>query len=84
MIVNTTSSEHVKLNSVQTRCIVKGEAQERLFSRNSTGKRLNLIESPIFSNTPCKFVVATPPVCTLLISVAFLIWQGPFGKVRIS
>ena len=58
------------LNSVQTRCIVKGEAQksplfwrfsggfcfsqDRLFSRNSTRKPLNLIKSPIFTNTPCK------------------------------
>ena len=58
-----------KINSVQTRCIVKGEAQksplfwqfsgvwfsqDRLFSRNPTRKPLNLIKSPIFSNTPCK------------------------------
>ena len=57
-------------NSVQTRCIVKGEAQksplfwrfsggfwfsqDRLFSRNSTRKPLNLIKSPIFTNAPCK------------------------------
>ena len=74
-------SEHVKIwqnrliwkasiNSVQTRCIVKGEAQksplfwrfsggfwfsqDRLFSRNSTRKPLNLIKSPIFTNAPCK------------------------------
>ena len=59
---------------MQTRCIVKGEAQknplfwrfsggfwfsqDRLFSRNSTRKPfirlLNLIKSPIFTNTPCK------------------------------
>ena len=59
-----------KNNSVQTRCIVKGEAQksplfwrfsggfwfsqDRLLSRNSTRKPLNLIKSPIFTNTPCK------------------------------
>ena len=59
-----------KINSAQTRCIVKGEAQksplfwrfsgggwfsqERLFSRNSTRKPLNLIKSLIFTNTPCK------------------------------
>ena len=58
------------INSVQTRCIVKGEAQkspffwrfsggfcfsqDRLFSRNSTRKPLNLIKSPIFTNAPCK------------------------------
>ena len=58
-------------NGVQTRCIVKGEAQksplfwkfsggvwfsqERLFSKSSTKKPLNLIKSPIFTNTPCKF-----------------------------
>ena len=58
------------INNVQTRCIVKGEAQkspffwrffggfwfsqERLFSRNSTRKPLNLKKSPIFTNTPCK------------------------------
>ena len=57
-------------NSVQTRCIVKGEAQkspifwrfsggfglsqDRLFSRNSARKPLNLIKSPIFTNAPCK------------------------------
>ena len=57
-------------NSVQTRCIVKGEAQksplswrfsggfwfsqDRLFSRNSTRKPLNSIKSPIFTNAPCK------------------------------
>ena len=59
-----------EINSVQTRCIVKGEAQksplfwrfsggfcfsqDRLFSRNSTRKPLNLIKSPIFTNAPCK------------------------------
>ena len=58
------------INSVQTRCIVKGEAQksplfwrfsggfrfsqDRLLSRNSTRKPLNLIKSVIFTNTPCK------------------------------
>ena len=51
-------------------CIVKGDAQksplfwrfsggfwfsqDRLFSGNSTRKPLNLIRSPIFTNTPCK------------------------------
>ena len=60
----------IKYYSVQTRCIVKGEAQknplfwrfsggfwfsqDRLLSRNSTRKPLNLIKSPIFTNTPCK------------------------------
>ena len=55
---------------MQTRCIVQGEAQknplfwgfsgwfwfsqDRLFPRNSTGKPLNWIESPIFTNTPSK------------------------------
>ena len=29
-------------------------SQDRLFSRNSTRKPLNLIKSPIFTNTPCK------------------------------
>ena len=64
------SSLWTKINSVQTRCIVKGEAlksplfwrfsrgcwfsQDRLFSRNSTRKPLNLIKSWIFTNTPCK------------------------------
>ena len=59
------------IGSIQTRCIVKGEAQknplfwrfsggfwfsqERLFSRNSKRKPLNLITSPIFTNTPCKY-----------------------------
>ena len=58
-----------RINSVQTRCIVKGEArksplfgrfsgglwfsQDRLFSRNSTRKPLNLTKAPIFTNTPC-------------------------------
>ena len=57
------------INNVQTSCIVKGEAQksppaifwgllifsqEHLFSRNSTREPLNLIKSPIFTNTPCK------------------------------
>ena len=58
------------INSVQTRCIVKGEAQksplfwrfsggfsfsqDRLLSRNSTRKPLNLIKAPIFTNAPCK------------------------------
>ena len=57
-------------SGLQTRCIVKGEAQksplfwrfsgdfwfsqDRLFSRISTGKPLNLIKSPIFTNAPCK------------------------------
>ena len=57
-------------NNVQTRCIVKGEAQksplfgrfsggflfsqDRLFSRNSTRKPLNLIKSPIFTNAAYK------------------------------
>ena len=61
---------HLIFNSVQTKCIVKGEAQksplfwrfsggfwfsqDRLFSRNSTRKPLKLIKSPIFTNTPCK------------------------------
>ena len=55
---------------MQTRCIVKGEAQksplfwrfsggfcfsqDRLFSRNSIRKPLNLVKSPIFTNAPCK------------------------------
>ena len=55
---------------MQTRCFVKGEAQksprfwrfsagfcfsqDRLFSRNSTRKPLNLVKSPIFTNAPCK------------------------------
>ena len=67
-----TSGRWAKLNSVQTRCIVKGEAQkstlfwrfsggfcfsqDRLFSRNSTRKPLNLIKSPIFTNAPYKTV----------------------------
>ena len=66
------------LNSVQARCIVKGEvkksplfwefswvfcSQERLFSRNSARKPLNPIKSPIFTNTPCG---SMHPVCTLL------------------
>ena len=58
------------INSVQTRCIVKGEAQksplfgqfsrgflfsqERLFCRNYTRNPLNLIKFAIFTNTPCK------------------------------
>ena len=58
------------INSVQTRCIVKGEAQKSpLFWRFSGGfdflriacslgipqdNPSNLIKSPIFSNTPCK------------------------------
>ena len=29
-------------------------SQDRLFSRNSTRKPLNLIKSPIFTNAPCK------------------------------
>ena len=64
------SSSLSHFNSVQTRCIVKGEAQksplfwrfsggfwfseERLFCKNSTRKPLNLIKSPIFTNTPSK------------------------------
>ena len=59
-----------RIDSVQTRCIAKGEAQksplfwrfsgvfcfsqERLFPRNSTRKPLNLIKSPISTNAPCK------------------------------
>ena len=58
------------INSVQTRCIAKGEAQksplfwrfsgsfwfsqERLSSWNSPKNPLNLIKSPICTNTPCK------------------------------
>ena len=57
------------INSVQTGCIVKGKAQksplfwrssgsfwfsqDRLLSRNSTRKPLNLIKSPSFTNAPC-------------------------------
>ena len=56
-------------NSVQTRCIVKGETQKSppfwrfsggfdflriACSWNSTRKSLNLVKSPIFTNTPCK------------------------------
>ena len=64
------SSKSVKINSVQTRCIVKGEAQkspllwrfsggfsfsqDRLFSRSATRRPLNWIKSLIFTNTPCK------------------------------
>ena len=71
--------KQTSFNNVQTRCIVKGEAQtsplfwrfsrERLFSRNSTRKPLNLIKSPTFTNTPCKstLVFAMHLVCTLLI-----------------
>ena len=67
---NCGNSEFLNFNSVQTRCIVKGEAQksplfwrfsggfcfsqDRLFSRNSTRKPSNLIKSRIFTNTPCK------------------------------
>ena len=67
---DTPNHYDIDFNSVQTRCIVKGEAQksllfwrfsggfwfsqDRLFSRNSTGKPLNLIKSPIFTNAPCK------------------------------
>ena len=63
-------SRVVYVNSVQTRCIVKGEAQksplfrrfsggfwlsqDRLFSRNSTRKPLNLIKSLSFTNARCK------------------------------
>ena len=59
-----------QFNSVQTRCIVKGEAQknpllgqfsggfrfseERLLCKNSTRKPLNLVKSRIFTNAPCK------------------------------
>ena len=59
-----------QINSVQTRCIVKGEAQksplfwrfsggfwfsqDRLLSGISTSKPWNLIESRIFTNAPCK------------------------------
>ena len=66
--VSVSSLSHI--NSVHTRCIVKGEAQKSplfwrfsgafwfsqdcLFSRKSTRKSLNLIKSPIFTNTPCK------------------------------
>ena len=68
--VSKSVEEEGKINSVQTRCIVKGEAQknplfwwfsggfwfsqDRLFFRNSTRKPLNLIKSPIFANAPCK------------------------------
>ena len=71
--------------------IVKGEAQksplfwrfsggfwfsqERLFSRNSTRKPLNLIKSPILTNTPCKspFLYNAPSVHT----VNFKVRNGP-------
>ena len=74
------------INSVQTRCIVKGEAQksplfwrfsggfwfsqDRVFSKNSTRKPLNLIKSPIFTNTPCKssFLYNAPSMRTVLFS----------------
>ena len=57
------------INSVRTRCVVKGKAQKSplfwRFSgvfdfsgspdlRNSTRKPLNLVKSRIFTNTPCK------------------------------
>ena len=77
-------------NSVQTRCIVKGEAQksplfwrfsggfwfsqDRLFSRNSTRKPLNLYKIPDFyTNTPCKCtcLYSLHLVCTLLICFFF-------------
>ena len=66
----TKKTKKCEINSVQTRCIVKGEAQksplfwrfsggfwfseDRLFSRNSPRKPLNLVKSPIFTNAPCK------------------------------
>ena len=84
-------------NNVQTRCIVKAEAQksplfwrfsggfdfsqDRLFSRNSTRKPLNLVKSPIFTNAPCKTTcLYNALVCTLLIGhflVAFSDFRGP-------
>ena len=58
------------INSVRSRCIVKGEAQKSplfwrfsggfwfsqdcLLSRNSTRNPLNLIKSPVFTNAPCE------------------------------
>ena len=42
-------------------------SQERLFFRNHTRKPLNLMKSPIFTNTPCKSTCCTMAlVCTLL------------------
>ena len=65
--LNSLFSSPERINSVQTRCIVKGEAQksplfwrflggfwfsqDRLFSRNSTRNPLNLI-NPRFLQTP--------------------------------
>ena len=71
------------INSAQTRCIVKGEtqksplfwrfsggfwfSQDRLFSRISTGKPLNLTKSLIDKNTPCKSACLynAPSICTV-------------------
>ena len=63
-------SSITEINSVQTRCIVKGEAQksplfwrfsgsvwfsqDRLLSRNSTRKPFQFNKIPDFTNTPCK------------------------------
>ena len=42
-------------------------SQDRLFSRNSTRKPLNLIKSPIFTNAPCKtpFLYNAPSMHTV-------------------
>ena len=87
------------LSSVQTRCVVKGEAQkspllwrfsggfwfcqDRLFSRNSARKPSNLIESPIFTNAPCFY--SLHQVCALLISlrIIFVIFEV-FCTLKIS
>ena len=80
------------ISSVQTRCIVKGEAQksplfwrfsggfwfsqDRLFSRNSTRNPLNLIKNPRFLQTP----LVNPLVFTMHLVCTLLrqLNQSPF------
>ena len=88
-------------NSKQTTCIVKGEAQksplfwrfsggfwfsqDRLFSKNSTRKPLNLIKSPIFTNAPCKtaclYNVPSMHILDLNLAMVHLGWNlANFGE----
>ena len=87
--------KHHYFNSVQTRCIVKGEAQknplfwrfsgsfwfsqDRLFSRNSTRNPLNLIKSPILQ-TP----LVNPLVFTIHLVCTLLITEARVPPSRAS
>ena len=59
-----------------------GFSQERLFSRNSTRKPLNLINNRFLQKPLVNpFVFRMPPVCTLLIWVLIVFWGCPKNPI---